>query len=325
MKRVFSFLIFAAALFAQSPNIQSASTFTSATPGPSVWNSPTTGVATWQLTFTATGFTAVTVQLESSEDCTGTPCGTWTAVSSTYVTQGTNPLTWSSTASPPTNTTITLQFAHPWLRVNLTSATGTGTVNTLLLGYKGTTPGGAGGGGGGATTRTWPFYSEGVMQAGVCGFRLNTPSPGPVACSGLSCVTTGAGTTDPVCVEEWAIGQSTYYGWAPVLLPPGYTVNSAISYTITSRSADTTHAAIVTPYWGCVSTGAFDAQTWTAVTPINITGAAALAGVITTATIIPTCASGNTFSLKLKVDTNTNAMTQPFDLIRLYIAPQGSM
>ena len=141
MKRLlFSFAI-CLSLFAQNPDVQSVQTFTTATTGAPVWNSPTIGAATWQLTFNTTGFTAVTLQVETSEDCSGSPCGVWTAIPSVNVVQGSNPITWTSTSSPPVNTTVVFQFAHPWYRVNVTSVTGTGTLTTLLLGYKGTSPG----------------------------------------------------------------------------------------------------------------------------------------------------------------------------------------
>ncbi len=141
MKRALFSLAFSLSLFAQNPDVQSSQTFTTATTGAPVWNSPTIGAATWQLTFNATGFTAVTLQVETSEDCSGLPCGVWTAIPSVNVVQGTNPITWTSTSSPPVNTTVVFQFAHPWYRVNVTGVTGTGTITTLLLGYRGTSPG----------------------------------------------------------------------------------------------------------------------------------------------------------------------------------------
>jgi hypothetical protein len=139
-------LVLAAALwlclviFAQAPapDITAAQTFTDATAGAAVWNPPTTGGASWRLTFNPTGFTAATLQVESSEDCSGAPCGTWTAVSSVNVINGSNPLVW--TASPVVSETVAFRFNHPWLRVNVTSVTGTGTISTLLLGYRGTKP-----------------------------------------------------------------------------------------------------------------------------------------------------------------------------------------
>jgi hypothetical protein len=123
---------------AQSPDIQASQTFTSTAPGAAVFNPATRGAASWRLTFNPTGFTAATVQVESAEDCGGTACATWTAINSANVTNGTNPVLW--TASPVVSTTIAFKFNHPWLRVNVTSTTGTGSIKTLLLGYRGTKP-----------------------------------------------------------------------------------------------------------------------------------------------------------------------------------------
>jgi len=170
----------------------------------------------------------------------------------------------------------------------------------------------------GGSTRTWPFVFRGLVQAGVTGFAASLPAASaPTA--------TNAGGTDPAPVLEWPTAQSTYYAWWNFELPTGYVSNAAISYTIVSRSSDSTHAAIVTPYWSCTSTGALDAQTWTGITPVSITGAATSGRVVTTGTITPTCAAGNQAGVKLKIDTNTNGMTGPFDLVSATFSVQGGM
>ena len=120
-----------------SYDLQFAYTFTSATPGPAIQNYG--GAASWRLTFTPSGFTAATVQVETAEDCSGSPCPTtWQAVPSSTVTNGANPVLW--TASPVVSTTVAFKFHHPWFRINPTSVTGTGTLQVLLLGYKGVKP-----------------------------------------------------------------------------------------------------------------------------------------------------------------------------------------
>lgn len=125
-----------ASLHAQSPSVQPALTFTTTGPGAAVANY--NGAASWRLTFTPTGFTAATVQVESAEDCSGSPCATWTAINQSNVINGTNPVFW--TASPVVSNTVAFKFNHPWLRVDVTSVTGTGSIQTLLLGYRGTKP-----------------------------------------------------------------------------------------------------------------------------------------------------------------------------------------
>lgn len=168
------------------------------------------------------------------------------------------------------------------------------------------------------TLRTWPFQFRGIVQAGVAGFAASLPSanaPTP----------TNAGGTDPAAVLEWPITQSVDYAWWLFELPTGYVSNSAISYSIASRSTDSTDYSILTPYWACVASATVDAPSWTGITPVNITNAAASARTITTGTIIPTCAAGNMAGVKFKIDTNTNSMTAPFDLISVTFTVQGAM
>ena len=168
------------------------------------------------------------------------------------------------------------------------------------------------------TLRTWPFQFRGIVQAGVAGFAASLPSanaPTP----------TNAGGTDPAAVLEWPITQSVDYAWWLFELPTGYVSNSAISYSIVSRSTDSTNAAIVTPSWSCISTAAVDAPTWTGVAPFTITAAAASGRTTTTGTITPTCAARAQAGIKLLIDTNTHSMTGPFDLVSVTFSVQGGM
>ena len=180
---------------------------------------------------------------------------------------------------------------------------------------------------GGGSTRTWTYAYSGVYQSGVVGFAANLPAtnaPSPTSVVGA----------DPAAVLEWpcytgggcaATYSAAPYAWWSFTLPTGYTSNAAISYSIESRSTDSTHAAILTPSWGCVSTATVDAPTWTAVSTVNITGAAASGRVVTTGTITPTCAAGNRALIKFSINTNTNSMTGPFDLIGVTFSVQGGM
>jgi hypothetical protein len=174
-----------------------------------------------------------------------------------------------------------------------------------------------------ALTRTFLYVWQGVVQAGVIGFAVNLPTtnaPTPYSLGG----------TDPVAVLEWPTAQSTYYAYGDFKLPTGYVSNSAISYSLdsqcnTASTCDSAHAAILTPYWGCTSTATPNAPSWTGITPVNITNAAAGDVTTTTGTITPTCAAGNRAYIKLKVDTNTNSLTGPFDLISATFSVQGGM
>jgi hypothetical protein len=174
----------------------------------------------------------------------------------------------------------------------------------------------------GSSTRTWPFTFQGIQQAGVAGFTANLPAAGAPT-------PYNAGGTDPMAVLEWPTAQSTYYADWNFKLPSGYTSNANISYSMDTRcnpgTCDSTHAAILTPYWACSSTGAVDAPSWTAVSTVNITNSSAATITTTTGTIAPTCAAGNRVYVKFKIDTNTNSLTGPFDLVSATFSVQGGM
>ena len=175
----------------------------------------------------------------------------------------------------------------------------------------------------GGSTRTWPFSFQGIVQAGGAAFAANLPASGAPT-------PTNIGGTDPASVLEWPIGQNSYYAWWNWKMPTGYTSNAAISYSVdsqcnTSGTCDSTHAAILTPYWSCTSTATPNAPSWTAVSTVNITNSAAGAVTTTTGTITPTCAAGNRAYVKLKIDTGTNSLTGPFDLISVTFAVQGGI
>jgi hypothetical protein len=156
----------------------------------------------------------------------------------------------------------------------------------------------------------------------VAGFTASLPSAGAPT-------PYNAGGTDPAAVLEWPVSQSTYYAWWNFKLPSGYTANANIGYSLDTRcnpaSCDSTHAAILTPYWACSSTGAVDAPSWTGVSAVNITNSAFAAITTTTGAIAPTCAAGNRAYVKFKVDTNTNSLTGPFDLVSVTFSVQGGM
>lgn len=85
----------------------------------------------WRVTYTSTGFSAISLQLESAPDNAGTP-GTWTAFTGTaVVTDGTNPSTSTNSAL------IGIHANAAWVRINLVTATGTGTVKYNVFGASG--------------------------------------------------------------------------------------------------------------------------------------------------------------------------------------------
>jgi hypothetical protein len=197
-----------------------------------------------------------------------------------------------------------------------------------FLGYQETTWIVMIGGGGGGTTRTYPYVWQGAVQSGVTGFAVNLPAasaPTP----------TNSGGTMPMAALEWPTGQSTYYAWWTWVLPAGYTTNAAISYSIESRcnpgTCDSTHTNIMTLGLGCASGAALDAPTIANASPVNITNSAAAIRTVTAGTLtpnsggLPACAAGNRVWVKMLLDTNTNSLTGPFDLMSATFSVQGSM
>jgi hypothetical protein len=91
------------------------------------YNATSVKCVAWTLSYFSQGFSAVSIQIESAPDVAGTP-GAFTVVPAANVTLGTNPLT--SLVSG----TLTIAGYFPWLRVNLVTATGTGSVNYTLIG-----------------------------------------------------------------------------------------------------------------------------------------------------------------------------------------------
>jgi hypothetical protein len=182
--------------------------------------------------------------------------------------------------------------------------------------------------GGGATTRTYPYVWQGAVQSGVAGFAVNLPAtnaPTP----------TNSGGTMPMAALEWPTTQSTYYAWWTWVLPAGYTTNAAIGYSVESRckpgTCDSTHANIMTLGLGCAGGAALDAPTIANASPVNITNGAAAIQTVTTGTLtpngggLPACAAGNRVWVKMIVDTSTNSLTGPFDLVAVAFSVQGSM
>ena len=177
-------------------------------------------------------------------------------------------------------------------------------------------------GSGGGTTRTYPFVFQGTGQSGVSGFSFNLPAtsaPTP----------TNSGGTMPIAVLEWPTAQSTYYAWATWVMPTGYVSNAAITYSMESRckpgTCDSTHANIMTLGWACAAAAAADAPTVTNISPVNITNGAAAIRTITSGTITPTCAAGNRVWVRMILDTNTNSLTGPFDLLSASFSVQGGI
>jgi hypothetical protein len=143
MKKL-SVLLLAAACCAAGQNCKQNLSFTGSAAGQAI--NTTAGAAAgcvgWRLTWSVSGFTAVTIQLEGSQ-----AGSSYSAFSGAQLVEGSNPTSWTgSTAS----NTIVVNASTPYIRVNVTHVTGTGQINSVLLGYSGLTALDSVGGGGGS-------------------------------------------------------------------------------------------------------------------------------------------------------------------------------
>jgi len=89
-----------------------------------VFNNLTKGCTNWTVTYNSTGFSALSLTVQTAPNSSGSP-GTWATFTAAT---GTNP----STSTTQASATFTGYF--PFLRVNLSGLTGTGTVSGLLYG-----------------------------------------------------------------------------------------------------------------------------------------------------------------------------------------------
>jgi hypothetical protein len=170
-------------------------TFTSATASTAFQN--TNGpCASWRVTYYATGFSALSIQIETSPDNS-----TWTAVTNSICQLSIQPPCVIDGANPTTttdNATFSVRAYGKFVRVNLTSKTGTGSLTFTAYGYKGLsasagsgTPGGTGPRGptgptgpGGATGPTGPTGPAGPAP-GFCAVTVGaTPAIDPTSCNG---------------------------------------------------------------------------------------------------------------------------------------------
>lgn len=117
-------------------------TFTGAIRGSSI-NNIASVCSLWTLAYTANGFSALSIELDSAPDSNGTP-GSWVPFAGTVAT-GTNP----STNIQQNQATFT--GFYPWVSVNVTSVTGSGSIKAVVYGYKNSAASTGGGGGGGGS------------------------------------------------------------------------------------------------------------------------------------------------------------------------------
>lgn len=168
--------------------------FTFVSTGNRQFDNRTGSCSTWTINYYATGFSGLSIIVETAPDNGGTP-GSWSTFTAAT---GSNPNT--STASAQSTFGSTTSY-FPWVRVRVSSITGTGKIVGSLFAYKLSAKSGSGGGGGGLTQA----YTT-VEQAGVAvtqRFLLNFVS-------GATCVD-NAGTLATDCTISGGGGGSPNY------------------------------------------------------------------------------------------------------------------
>jgi hypothetical protein len=130
-KTIVVFILAVASSFGQPANCSQSATLTSATAGTSLNNRLGLSGACnlWKLQYYSTGFSAISISLQGAPDNGSGAPGTWADVSSTFVQVGSNPLTGTGSGF------LQAQNYYAWMRVNLGTATGSGSVKYDLKGF----------------------------------------------------------------------------------------------------------------------------------------------------------------------------------------------
>jgi hypothetical protein len=204
-------------------------TFTTAAAGAQIGNLGNVRCTTWTLTYYADAASALSIQFETSPDLAGAPTGTWTAIPSGSITFGTNPSTTATQAF------IVAQTYAPWIRVNLTSLTGT-SVAVKVDGSRGLNAAPTGGGGGGGSVTVLGNAAVLSGQQAVTATAAALPS-NP---SKTVCVASSINNSILVYVGPAAITTATGF-----FLAPGQSTCQPLSNTnLLSVVASTTGATV---------------------------------------------------------------------------------
>lgn len=149
----------------------------------------TLGCYQWRLSYNSTGFSAISIQVEQAPDAGGVP-GSWAAFTgTTVVTDGSNPSTNTNSAI------IGIHSAAAWVRINLVSKTGTGTIKYQFWGANSTSNvASSKGGATGATGATGAMGATGATGPVILSIA-GIPLINPVLSRGFSSQV-GAGDND---------------------------------------------------------------------------------------------------------------------------------
>lgn len=150
----------------------------------------------WRVTYTTTGFTAATVQFETSPDNS-----TWTAVPNTICSSSVQPPCVQDGANPMTSAaqgTAGIKAYGKYVRVKVTAVTGSGSGTVVVYGNKGASASaGSTGGAAGPTGPTGPSGTAGPTgPTGPAGASVTGPT-GPTGPQGIAGSTGPTGPTGP--------------------------------------------------------------------------------------------------------------------------------
>ncbi len=188
------------------------------------------GCTTWNFSYANSGFSAITLAFQSAPNVAGVP-GSWSTFAGGTILAGVNP-----------NTNVTGAFSwltgyNPWVRVALTSATGSGIVNGAIYGYRIPSAGATGTGtqtvtgtvtanqgtagsawpvsqsgtwtvqpGNTANTTAWKVDNSAVNQPVVGTAAVGSaPSGNPVYLAGLGSGITGGALIAPTICDQSAV------------------------------------------------------------------------------------------------------------------------
>lgn len=166
------------------PDCQFGFTFT-ATGSSNNFDNRQTGCTGWHFVYENTGFSALSIQLQSAPDSGQQP--------GTYV-------IWADLASgtlPLTNTVggaITGYKFQPWVSVKLNSVTGTGTIRGTVYGYR-------------------PFSNTDINTFGLVASAIPTPSSDPTVSLSPCLVNSGQGTTASTNATSCKASAGNMYGF----------------------------------------------------------------------------------------------------------------
>lgn len=225
MRTILFLLASAAALMAQSTpsavDCRFTDTFTSATTGAARINDTVgTPCVAWRVTVNTSGFSGFSIQFETSPDNI-----TFTAVPNNICSSVVPPPCVIDGGNPDTTTgssTFSVKAYGKFIRLNVTSVTGSGTINTNTLGYKGLSANGSGSTSGG-----------GLLDPGGNGIvvrtSVNVTAPRTITAGSGIGVTNGSGVGGNPTISLVPLTTFQIFPWGNIQLNNGNTfaINSA--------------------------------------------------------------------------------------------------